>query len=293
MALNSSLTAQLRHVRTALYVPASNARALEKARGLDADMLIVDLEDSVPEDAKAQARVAAYDYAAQGQGQGQGRWQGQGQAGKLLALRLNAPDSQHFAGDIAALKDAKADLFVLPKVEGVAAIAAAAELLAKPVLAMIETPAGLYGAREIAAHPAVAGLIVGTNDLAAEMGIRPGPQRQGLELALQMIVLAGGDAGKPCFDGVCNRLDDMAGFEAECMQGYTFGFAGKTVIHPNQIAIANTCFLPDTQAVEDAQALLAANRGGAQRFRGRMIEVMHVEEAKLTIERASRALRRE
>jgi citrate lyase subunit beta/citryl-CoA lyase len=272
---------RLSFVRTALYVPASNIRALEKARGLDADMLMIDLEDGVPEDAKAQARVTARDYAANRQ------------EDKLLAIRLNEAGSAHFVDDVAALKDVHVDYFVLPKVESVSAIDAAAELLAKPVLAMIETPAGLYNAREIAAHSTIAGLIAGTNDIAAEIGIRPGPQRQGLELSLQMILLAGAEAGKPCFDGVCNRLDDMAGFEAECAQGYGYGFTGKTVIHPNQIAIANTCFAPSAQAVEDAEALLAANRGGAQRFRGRMIEVMHVEEAQLTIERANRALKRD
>jgi (3S)-malyl-CoA thioesterase len=153
------------------------------------------------------------------------------------------------------------------------------------LLAMIETPKGLYAAREIAAHRLVAGLIAGTNDIAAETGIRPGPNREGLELSLQMIVLAASAAGKPRFDGVCNRLDDMAGFDAECRQGATFGFTGKTLIHPNQIAIANMAFGPDAAAFAEAEELVAANRGGAQRFRGRMIESMHVEQAKLTIER--------
>jgi (3S)-malyl-CoA thioesterase len=280
MARNDNFVLQLRHVRTALYVPASNARALDKAKALDSDMLILDLEDGVPEDAKADARQVAQAYVKERQ------------AGKLLAIRLNAPDSPHFADDLTALSNAKADLFVLPKVENAVQISTAAEHLSKPVLAMIETPTGLYAARAIAAHPSVAGLIAGTNDIAAAIGIRPGPQRQGLELPLQMILMAGAEAGKPCFDGVCNRLDDMDGFEAECLQGYGYGFVGKTVIHPNQIAIANRCFAPDTTAVEEAEALLAAHSGGAQRFRGRMIEAMHVVEAQLTIERASHAIER-
>ena len=125
------------------------------------------------------------------------------------------------------------------------------------------------------------------NDFCAETGIRPGPERQGLELALQSIVLAAAAAGKPAFDGVNNQLDDLAGFERECGQGRCYGFTGKTVIHPNQIAIANEGFGPDAAELEAARELIAAASGGAQRFQGRMIESMHVEQAKRTIERAS------
>ena len=264
---------KLKFVRSALYVPGSNARALEKARGLDADMLIIDLEDAVPEDAKDAARRAAAAYVAAGAG------------GKILAIRANGMDSVHHAGDVAALKGCAADLVVLPKVEGPALAD-----FGLPLLAMIETPAGLYAAPDIAAHPSVAGLIAGVNDIAAETGIKPGPSREGLELSLQMIVLAASAAGKPRFDGVCNRLDDMAGFDAECRQGFTYGFTGKTLIHPNQIAIANQAFGPDAAAIGEAAELIAASRGGAQRFKGRMIESMHVEQAKLTIERSRHAM---
>lgn len=265
---------KLKFVRSALYVPGSNARALEKARGLDADMVIIDLEDAVPEQAKAEALAAAVAYVAAGAG------------GKILAIRANAVDSVHHAADVAALKGCEADLVVLPKVEDVAELPD----LGLPLLAMVETPKGLFAAREIAAHALVAGLIAGTNDIAAETGIRPGPLREGLELSLQMILLAAAAAGKPRFDGVCNRLDDMAGFDAECRQGATYGFTGKTLIHPNQIAIANQAFGPDVAAVAEAEELIAASRGGAQRFKGRMIESMHVEEAKLTIERSRHAM---
>ena len=267
-------TGKLKFVRSALYMPASNARALEKARGLDADMLILDLEDAVPDEAKAEARLAAVRYVAAGI------------PGKLLAIRVNSADSRWFDDDVEALKDCRADLFVLPKVEAVTTIDRIWRNLGAPIMAMIETPAGLYAAREIAAHHAVAGLIAGTNDIAAETGIRPGPERQGMELSLQMIVLAAAAAGKPRFDGVCNRLDDMDGFDGECRQGFTFGFTGKTLIHPNQIAIANQAFGADSAAVAEAEELIAASRGGAQRFKGRMIETMHVEEAKMTIERS-------
>lgn len=267
------ITGRLKFVRSALYVPGSNARALEKARSLDADMLIIDLEDAVPDDMKAEARAAAVAYVAAGAG------------GKILAIRANGFESVYHADDIAALRGSAADLVVLPKVEDVAALPD----IGLPLLAMIETPAGLFAAPEIAAHALVAGLIAGTNDIAAETGIRPGPKREGLELSLQMIVLAASAAGKPRFDGVCNQLDDMGGFDVECHQGATFGFTGKTLIHPNQIAFANKAFGPSEAAVAEAEELIAASRGGAQRFKGRMMESMHVEEAKLTIERFRRA----
>lgn len=265
---------QLRFVRSALYVPASNARALDKARGLDVDMLIIDLEDAVTNEHKAEARAVALNYVATGL------------PGKILAIRANGLDSSHHVADIEALSISSADLIVLPKVEAPGDIPDCD----KPVLAMIETPAGLYSAREIAARTIVAGLIAGTNDIAAETGIRPGPHREGLELALQTIVLAAAVSDKPRFDGVCNRLDDLSGFDAECRQGAVYGFTGKTLIHPNQIRMANQAFGSDADAVAEAQELIAANRGGAQRFKGRMIESMHVEQAKLTIERSRHAM---
>jgi (3S)-malyl-CoA thioesterase len=264
------IAAKLKFVRSALYVPGSNARALEKARSLDADMLIIDLEDAVPDVAKAQARQAAVAYVAQRAG------------GQILAIRTNGTDSRHHADDIAALRSCAVDLAVLPKVKNAGDLPA----IGLPLLAMIETPAGLYAARDIAAHDGVAGLIAGTNDIATQTGIRPGPLREGLELFLQMIVLAASAAGKPRFDGVCNRLDDMEGFDAECRQGTVYGFTGKTLIHPDQIAICNRSFGPDTATVDEAHELIAASRGGAQRFKGRMIESMHVEDAKMTIERS-------
>ncbi len=237
-------------------------------------MLILDLEDAVASADKAEARLAAQRYVAAGV------------PGKLLAIRVNSADSRWFDDDVMALGDCRADLFVLPKVEAATTIDRVWRSLGAPLLAMIETAAGLYAAREIAAHHGVAGLIAGTNDIAAETGIKPGPMRQGLELALQMIVLAAAASEKPRYDGVCNQLDDLAGFDTECTQGAVYGFTGKTLIHPNQIATANRTFGPDDAAVAEAHELIAANRGGAQRFKGRMIEAMHVEGAKLTIERS-------
>lgn len=269
-----TLVEKLQLVRTALYVPAINARALENARGLDVDMLIIDLEDSVPTENKAEARVAAVAEVAKGF------------PGKLVAIRLNGLDSAELAADISAAERSLADCFVLPKVEVAADLEPVVTRLPNPVLAMIEGPLGLYNAREIAAHKAVAGLIAGVNDICADMGIRPGPNREGLELALQTIVLAGAAAGKPVFDGVNNKLDDMDGLEAECVQGRCYGFTGKTLIHPNQVAIANAAFGPSAEEIAEAEELIGAAKGGAQRHKGKMIESMHVEEARRTIERA-------
>lgn len=264
----------LKLVRTALYVPAINARALEKARALPVDMLIIDLEDAVPADRKQEAREAAFAEVATGF------------PGKLVAVRLNSLDSVELGSDLQVATRIPADAFVLPKVDVAQSLDPIAVKLGRPLLAMIEGPLGLYNARDIAAHQSVAGLIAGVNDICADIGIRPGPQRQGLELALQMIVLAAAAAGKPAFDGVCNRLDDLEGYEAECAQGRCYGFAGKTLIHPNQIAAANMIFGPSPEEVAEAEALVAAATGGAQRHGGRMIESMHVEQARRTIERA-------
>lgn len=269
-----TLVEKLKLVRTALYVPAINARALEKARGLDVDMLIIDLEDSVPADSKSDARVAAVEEVAKGF------------PGKLVAIRLNGLGSAELAADIVAAERSLADCFVLPKVEVAAALDPVIAKLPNPVLAMIEGPMGIYNAREIAAHEAVAGLIAGVNDICADMGIKPGPNREGLELALQSIVLAAAAAGKPAFDGVNNKLDDMSGLESESRQGRCYGFTGKTLIHPNQVAIANAAFGPDADEIAEAEALIAAATGGAQRHKGKMIESMHVEEARRTIERS-------
>ena len=269
------MTIDLQHVRSALYLPASNARALEKARTLAADMVILDLEDSVKEEDKAAARSAA--VAA-----GAGKWRP-----SVLAVRINGTGSRWHQEDLAALRHAaRIDLIVLPKVEDPLEAVRIAGAATQPLLAMIETPAGLYAARDIAGVNGVAGLIAGTNDLAAELRLPPGSGRTGLALALQTIVLAARAGGGIALDGVYNRLDDPEGLAAECAEGRAFGFDGKTLIHPSQIEPANRIFGPSEAELEEARALIEAHGGGAERFRGRMIEAMHVGEAKRLIARA-------
>jgi (3S)-malyl-CoA thioesterase len=256
-------------LRTALFLPASNPRAIVKARSLPLDLVILDLEDSVRDEDKATARMAAIDASAD--------WPG------LLAIRVNAAGTPWHAYDVAAVAASAAPLIVLPKVEQ----APDPTQLPRPALAMIETPTGIYAAREIARSPAVAGLLAGSNDLAASL--RVGEGRAGLTLALQAIVLAARAAGITALDGVFNRIDDPAGFEADCAFGRAMGFDGKCLIHPAQIEPANRLFGPTAEELDDARALVAAATGGAERFRGRMIEAMHVEIARRMLLRAGLA----
>ena len=265
----------LDHIRSALFLPASNPRAIEKARGLACDMVILDLEDAVADadkDAARRAAVAAAD----------GRW-----GDRALAVRLNGPGPAHEA-DIAALAGADAiDLIVVPKVETPEYAEALAARLGKPLLAMIETPAGVYAAREIAGVKAVVGLLAGSNDLAASLHVPGG--REGLTFVLQSIVLAARAAGIAALDGVFNRLDHAAGLKADCEAGRRSGFDGKSLIHPNQIETANRVFAPSEAELEDARALIDAATGGAERFRGRMIEAMHVDAARRALKRSGPA----
>lgn len=272
-----AIMTRLEAMRSALFLPASNPRAVAKARTLAADLVILDLEDAVAEDAKESGRAAALAAAAEAGFPG------------LLAVRMNGFDTAWHEADRAALAGAAGvDLVVLPKAEEAGAVAALAGALGKPLLVMIETPAGVLAAPGIAAARGIAGLIAGTNDLAATLRLPPGAPRESLSLSLQTIVLAARAAGVVALDGVWNRLDDVAGFEAECAAGRLLGFDGKTLIHPNQVDPCNRLFSPDAAEIEEAEALLAAATGGAERFRGRMVETLHVEQARRLLARAGK-----
>lgn len=265
--------------RSALYLPASNARAIEKARGLPADMIILDLEDAVPEGLKDEAREAALDACRAGFGE------------RLVAIRINGAGTRYHAADIVAVRAAGPDFVVVPKVEDAGTIEDVAQMAGRPVLAMVETPSAILGAAGIAGCPDAAGLIAGTNDLANDLRIPAGADRAGLAMALQTIVLAARASGLWALDGVFNDLRNPDGLAAECAQGRAFGFDGKTLIHPDQIAITNAAFSPSDKEVEDARALVEAATGGAQRFRDRMIETMHVEMAQRLIARTQGAVK--
>ncbi len=263
--------------RSALYLPASNARAIEKARELPSDMVILDLEDAVKPGDKEAARKAAFEAISYGF------------SGKTAAIRVNGPETQWHRDDLEAVSASSCDLFVLPKVEEACVAADIAKSVGKPLLTMIETPRGVLRAVEIASAQGIAGLIAGTNDLANALHLLGSSDRAGLGLSLQLIVLAARAAGIWAIDGVFNDLADPDGFAAQCSDGRALGFDGKTLIHPGQIEVANRVFSPTQAELEDARALVAAASGGAERFRDRMIETMHVEMARRLIARAESA----
>ena len=265
---------RLRQCRSLLFLPASNPRAIEKAKELDADLIVLDLEDSVPDEDKAAARDAAAAASRTGFG------------GKPMAIRVNPTDSRHYGEDVVAVRRSAFDVVVLAKAETAKQVADAAWLMAKPVLAMIETPRGVLDAAAIA--PASRGLIAGTNDLAAALALAEGSGRAGLTYALQRIVLAARAAGVTAFDGVYNKLEADDGLLAECAEGRAFGFDGKSVIHPSQIDAVNRAFAPTDAELDEAQRLIAAATGGAERHEGRMIEAMHVEQAGQLLGKARR-----
>ncbi len=264
--------ADLRLCRSVLFLPASNPRAVAKAREVEADMIILDLEDSVRAEDKAAARDGAVAATAEGFGD------------RPMAIRVNRVSSPFYGEDVVAVRKSSADYVVLPKAETPKQVADSAWLMGKPVLAMIESPRGVIDAAAIA--PASRGLIAGTNDLAASLGGPPEGGRRGLVYALQRIVLAARSAGVPVFDGVHNELEPGKALEAECEEGRLFGFDGKSVIHPGQIETVNRVFAPTEEELESAQRLVAAATGGAERHDGRMIETLHVEQARALIAKA-------
>ena len=260
----------LRLCRSLLFLPASNPRAIEKARGLAADMIVLDLEDAVKAEDKAAARKAAVEATKT-------------PFQALVAIRLNAADSLWHA-DVEAVRRSAADFVIYPMTTGPEDVGRTAAATGKPVLAMIETASGVLAAGAIAGE--AAGLVAGTNDLAADLGLRPGGAREALRTGLQTILLAARASGVAAFDGVFNRLDDEEGLEAECREGRSFGFDGKSLIHPNQIETANRLFGPSPEEVEAARRLIAAATGGAERYQGEMIERMHVEQARAVLAKA-------
>jgi len=258
-------------VRSVLFLPASNPRAIAKAREAGADLVVLDLEDAVKTEDKAAARKAAVEAVADA-------WT------MPIAIRINGVGSKWHSPDLDAAARSKADLIIVPRAISAHLVRGVAEAVSKPVLAMIETAAGVLAAPQIA--QVCAGLIAGTNDLRADLRLPLGASRMPISASLQMIVLAARAAGIAVFDGVFNSLDDADGFVAEAVEGRRLGFDGKSLIHPNQIALCHQAFAPSEGELERAKALVAAFHGGAERFGNEMIERMHVEAAERVLERA-------
>ncbi len=273
--------------RSALYMPASNARALEKAKTIAADVLIFDLEDAVAPEAKAQARAAAV-AAVKGGGYG----------AREILIRANGLETPWCAEDLAAVASSGAHGAVLPKVSSAADVKHADAMLdgapkGLALWAMIETPRGVLNAGEIAAaSPRLAGLIVGTADLAKDLHCAHPSDRWPMLTALQMCVLAARAQGRAVLDGVHLDLADVSGFDAACRQGRDLGFDGKTLIHPSQVAGANAAFSPGADELARARKIVAAHAAAAAQgqgvtlLEGRLVEALHVREAKRLLARA-------
>jgi citrate lyase subunit beta/citryl-CoA lyase len=271
-------------LRSVLYMPGANERALEKAKDLAADALILDLEDAVAPAAKAEARervaAAAHDYP-----------------NKIVTIRANAIDTEWHDADVKAAGQAGPDAIVVPKVNSVAdvlgverALEAAGAPDSTKIWAMIESPAAILGAEEIAASTQrLTVLVMGTNDLLKELYAVSTPDREALLTSLKWAVLAARAAGKMILDGVYNEVKNLEGFAAEAIQGKTFGFDGKTLIHPGQIEPTNRIFSPTDEEVEHSRKVVAAweeaeaTGAGVVTVDGRMIENLHVEMARRTL----------
>jgi len=283
MVSTSSTSDSFTPLRSVLYMPSSNARALEKARSIPCDGLILDLEDAVAPDDKPSARDAACEAVASGE---YGR--------RTVTIRVNGIGTEWHDDDIAAASAAGPAAVVVPKVNSadeVRQLVAAMEKAGAPdhtrLWAMIETPVAILDALSIArASERLAVLVMGTNDLVKELYAEHVPGRAPILPSLHTALLAARAAGIAIVDGVFNDVKNLDGFLAECRQGREMGFDGKTLIHPGQVAGANDAFAPSEQAIEDARGILAAweaRDSGVVTYNGRMIENLHVESAQRTL----------
>ena len=275
--------------RSVLYIPGSKTRALDKARGLAADAIIFDLEDAVAPDEKVAARAT---LAAELNAGGYGN--------RYRMVRINALDTQWGADDARAVADMDCDAILLPKVDGKGDVEALAALVPDlPIWCMMETPRGVINALEIADARFVHGFILGTNDLAKEIGCATGGDRMAMMTALQTCLMAARAAGIVCVDGVYNAFKDDDGLMLECEQGRALGMDGKTLIHPAQLDIANRVFAPTEAQIDLARRQIEAfdeamARGEAVAVvDGKIVESLHIETARAVLAKADAIRARE
>ncbi len=276
------MTLRARPRRSVLYMPGSNARALEKGRALPADALILDLEDAVAPDAKDLARRQIVEAIAAG-----------GYGNRELIVRVNAFDSPWGGDDVKAMATSGADAILLPKVESAAMVAdlegrmaAAGAPAAMGIMCMMETPLGMLNAQEIAAaSERITCLVMGTSDLVKDLQAAHTPERLPVLTSLGLCILAARAYGKAIVDGVHLDLADDAGFAAHCQQGKELGFDGKTLIHPKTIAKANEVFAPSEDEVSWSHKIIAAHAEASAEGKGvvvvdgKLVENLHVENA--------------
>ena len=268
--------------RSVLYMPGANTRALEKAKSLPADSLILDLEDAVAPDAKAQARENIRAALVTGFGH------------REAVVRINGLNTQWGLDDLKAFADTKADAILLPKVESASQIREVASLLkqfnpasAMKIWAMIETPLAIFKLPEIASsHPMLEALVLGTSDLVKDLHARHTPSRVETQTALSLSVLAARAHQLCVLDGVHLSLDDEDGLRQSCIQGREMGFDGKTLIHPSQIALANQIFGPSLEEIDEARQRITAyeaaisSGAGIAVLNGKLVEELHIQDAK-------------
>ena len=268
--------------RSVLYMPAANERALEKAKDIQADALIFDLEDAVAPDSKEVAREQACAAAASSE-----------YGNRELTIRCNGLDTPWGKDDVLAAAAAGPAAVVIPKVDGSSYLDEISELLnqggapsSTQIWAMVETPIGILHVEEIARHERMSVMVLGTNDMAKELRASITADRQALLPYLAMCLLSARAAGVAILDGVHNDIKDESGFKDVCVQGAEMGFDGKTLIHPNQVAPTNEIFSPSLDAldfyrriIEEFEAAEKEGRG-VLTVDGKMIENLHVDEAR-------------
>ncbi|MCY4540836.1 MAG: CoA ester lyase [Rhodobacteraceae bacterium] len=278
--------------RSALYMPGLNKRAMDKGRTLDADMLLIDLEDSVAPNRKQEARDSS--AAAIGKG-GYGR--------REVVLRVNAQDTPYWQDDLDVLTKCTPDGVLVPKINSPEDVLSASTAIRDRVgrretdlWLMMETPSSVLNSREIAAVvgrvPALQGFVVGTNDLGKDSGVLPGHERLHLLPWLMQLVASAKAFGLDIIDGVFNDFSDEKGFEREARRGRELGMTGKSLIHPRQIAACNKAFSPSKEEIQEARKIVEAfsAKGSADKgvivVDGRMVERLHLELAESTLARA-------
>ena len=265
------MTADLSLVRSVLFLPASNPRAITKARDAGSDLVVLDLEDAVKPEDKDSARQAALEAIAE-------PWP------MPVAIRINGTGTEWHGHDLVAVTHCAPDFVVVPRVEDKEELSFVRTQSGRPLLAMIETANGVLNAHDVT-HDC-AGLIAGTNDLRADLHLSLDTGRDAISASLQLIVLAARAAGISVFDGVYNKLDDLNGFASEAEEGRRLGFDGKSLIHPSQIEPCHRAFAPTEAELDRARRLVDAFNGGVERFENEMIERMHVEQAERLLARS-------
>ena len=264
-----------RPFRSVLYIPASKPRALDKARGLQIDAIIFDLEDAVAIDEKVAARDTLKEALDT-----------DGYGARYKIVRINGFDTEWGLEDAKAVTEMNADAILLPKVAAPADLDALAQITGDlPIWAMMETPRGMLNANTIAAHPKLEGMVMGTNDLTKELQCRFRADRLPMLTSLQLCLLAAKAEGLVIVDGVYNAFKDDYGLAMECEQGRDMGFDGKTLIHPAQVAVTNTAFAPSNAEIDLATRQIAAFEAakadgqGVAVVDGRIVENLHVASA--------------